>query len=93
MGAPKFDGDVVLRSRQAPQGTFRGNATLMKKPCRQCSVWVVRGSWLMVNNIRVVTHQSSFQAINQGFLTKGLAQEPDCPGCQRLPTRRLISKA
>jgi hypothetical protein len=28
----------------------------------------------------VLTHQSSFQAINQGFLTKGLAQELDCPG-------------
>jgi hypothetical protein len=46
----------------------------------------------MVNNICVLTHQSSFQAINQGFLTKGLAQEPDCPGRQRVPTRSLISK-
>jgi hypothetical protein len=46
----------------------------------------------MVKNIRVLTHQSSFQAINQGFLAKGLAQEPDRPGRQRLATDRLISK-
>jgi hypothetical protein len=46
----------------------------------------------MVNNIRVLLHQSSCQAINQGFLAKGLAQEPDCPGRQRLGTGRLVSK-
>ena len=46
----------------------------------------------MVINIRVLKHQSSFQAINQGFLAKGLAQEPDCPGHQRFATDRLISK-
>jgi hypothetical protein len=46
----------------------------------------------MVNNICVLTHQSGFQAINHGFLTKGLDQEPDCPGCQRnaLAVRQLL---
>jgi hypothetical protein len=29
----------------------------------------------------VLTHPSSFQAINQGFLAKGLTQERDCPRC------------
>jgi hypothetical protein len=46
----------------------------------------------MVNDIRVLTDQSGFHEINQGFLAKGLAQEPDRTSRQRLGTRRLISK-
>jgi hypothetical protein len=44
----------------------------------------------MVNDIRVLTDQSGFQPIDQGFLSKGLPQERDCR--QHLRTRRLVSK-
>jgi hypothetical protein len=84
MGAPQFGGDVVVQFWQTPQRDIPVVTPLFTD--HAC------GRNLMVNNIRVLTHQSSFQAINQRFLAKGLAQEPDCPGRQRLRTRRIISK-
>ena len=47
---------------------------------------------LMVNDIRGLTDQCGFQAVNQGFLAEGLAEEPDCPRCQYPRTCRLVGE-
>ena len=56
-------------------------------------LWAMSRLHLPFGLFYLMAYQSAFQAINQGFLAEGLAQEPDCPRCQYLHACRLIGKS